>query len=330
MTLTTQTTDFTPTGEGISLQVREPTPAEEDEDDILGNNDNIDDEDDEEDDDEEEETPVVRRRRRVIEEDDDDEDDVSKPSSSSLGLRFSQHVPRWERRHSNITNPYLTSSHLDITSTVSGSPPTGLTFGSPGRNSSPETTKIKRRSISTCGPLSVSPPTKSLKAETIDPSLLLMPPEETTGAISISKEINTKPPKASGSGVRRHGIHHHVHGHHHHSHHHHHHRPASVRFPASYLEDRLAGVVSRYPYVEMPTGSELFRRDSSGTRCHHMDKKDNNSGATSTTDSPHMVQRTQSNPEMEYCPVCLARKECEILLKRTYSKVNKTIRSFLL
>ena len=33
------------------------------------------------------------------------------------------------------------------------------------------------------------------------------------------------------------------------------------------------------------------------------------------------VQRTQSNPEMEACPVCLARKECEILLKRTYSKV---------
>jgi hypothetical protein len=39
---------------------------------------------------------------------------------------------------------------------------------------------------------------------------------------------------------------------------------------------------------------------------------------------PQTVQRTQSNPEMEYCPVCLARKECEILLKRTYSKVKKT------
>jgi hypothetical protein len=36
---------------------------------------------------------------------------------------------------------------------------------------------------------------------------------------------------------------------------------------------------------------------------------------------PQAVQRTQSNPEMECCPVCLARKECEILLKRTYSKV---------
>jgi len=37
---------------------------------------------------------------------------------------------------------------------------------------------------------------------------------------------------------------------------------------------------------------------------------------------PQTVQRTQSNPEMECCPVCLARKECEILLKRTYSKVK--------
>lgn len=44
-------------------------------------------------------------------------------------------------------------------------------------------------------------------------------------------------------------------------------------------------------------------------------------GSQSSRYGPLSVQRTQSNPEMEFCPVCLARKECEILLKRTYSKV---------
>ena len=56
-------------------------------------------------------------------------------------------------------------------------------------------------------------------------------------------------------------------------------------------------------------------------RCHHMIAEEGASGGGGGTGSPHVVQRTQSNPEMECCPVCLARKECEILLKRTYSKV---------
>ncbi len=60
-----------------------------------------------------------------------------------------------------------------------------------------------------------------------------------------------------------------------------------------------------------------------GTKCHHLQLLEG--PETSKT----WVQRTQSNPEMELCPVCLARKECEILLKRTYSKVrDPTLRTF--
>ena len=56
------------------------------------------------------------------------------------------------------------------------------------------------------------------------------------------------------------------------------------------------------------------------TKCHHLLSDATPSSATPQY-PPQIVQRTQSNPEMELCPVCLARKECEILLKRTYSKV---------
>lgn len=53
-------------------------------------------------------------------------------------------------------------------------------------------------------------------------------------------------------------------------------------------------------------------------KCHHLLSEESHW----TQQTQQAVQRTQSNPEMmELCPVCLARKECEILLKRTYSKV---------
>ncbi len=76
-------------------------------------------------------------------------------------------------------------------------------------------------------------------------------------------------------------------------------------------------------------GSDLPERPF---RCHHipvqpptqMDPdgvKGLGFGIGASRYGPLSVQRTQSNPEMEFCPVCLARKECEILLKRTYSKV---------
>lgn len=53
------------------------------------------------------------------------------------------------------------------------------------------------------------------------------------------------------------------------------------------------------------------------SKCHHLLSDDEPQQPL----QPQAVQRTHSNPEMELCPVCLARKECEILLKRTYSKV---------
>ena len=55
-------------------------------------------------------------------------------------------------------------------------------------------------------------------------------------------------------------------------------------------------------------------------KCHHLLSDDE---PKQPLQQPQAVQRTHSNPEMELCPVCLARKECEILLKRTYSKVKK-------
>lgn len=78
-----------------------------------------------------------------------------------------------------------------------------------------------------------------------------------------------------------------------------------------------------------PGGVDLTERPF---RCHHipvqpptqMDPdggKGVGPGTGASRYGPLSVQRTQSNPEMEFCPVCLARKECEILLKRTYSKV---------
>ena len=65
------------------------------------------------------------------------------------------------------------------------------------------------------------------------------------------------------------------------------------------------------PNVSTPVTSNVLP----GSRCHHLISEE---GDTST-DHPHGVVRTRSNPEMECCPLCLARKECEILVKRTYS-----------
>lgn len=65
------------------------------------------------------------------------------------------------------------------------------------------------------------------------------------------------------------------------------------------------------------------------SKCHHLlsdetDRWNAQQQQPQTAASTATVQRTHSNPEMELCPVCLARKECEILLKRTYSKVMIT------
>ena len=73
------------------------------------------------------------------------------------------------------------------------------------------------------------------------------------------------------------------------------------------------------------SGHSHVRFEETPTKCHHLLSEESDRWTSSTTQNqplqPQVVQRTQSNPEMELCPVCLARKECEILLKRTYSKV---------
>ena len=63
--------------------------------------------------------------------------------------------------------------------------------------------------------------------------------------------------------------------------------------------------------------SVRFDESKPPSKCHHLLSDDD----PPQPPQPQAVQRTHSNPEMELCPVCLARKECEILLKRTYSKV---------
>ena len=62
---------------------------------------------------------------------------------------------------------------------------------------------------------------------------------------------------------------------------------------------------------------------ASVAKCHHLLSDDEPKQPLQQQQQfPPPVQRTHSNPEMELCSVCLARKECEILLKRTYSKVK--------
>ena len=75
--------------------------------------------------------------------------------------------------------------------------------------------------------------------------------------------------------------------------------------------------------------------DNKPYKCHHLLNSDETEPSqrwlasmpsTAASANPgQTVQRANSNPEMELCSVCLARKECEILLKRTWSKVNLLI-----
>ena len=92
--------------------------------------------------------------------------------------------------------------------------------------------------------------------------------------------------------------------------------------------------------VQSPTGTDSVSNVSTpvtstvtpGTRCHHLIAEEGEHLSTSAfgiTDHPHGVVRTRSNPEMEYCSLCLARKECEILVKRTYSTKVSFIENIL-
>ena len=186
-------------------------------------------------------------------------------------------------------------------------------------------TKAKRRSISTGGHLSVSPPTKTLKSDIIRTTEDNLSPTVCLSPSSVG--MSDKPPIgfytiAGSSKLRdrefrlgsKSGVH--------------------VRF--SSVDDRIISKGS----VNNATDNSIVP-----TRCHHLataaaQQLQLQAAVNQTGDSeqqqlqqriwfspgqPQTVQRTQSNPEMEYCPVCLARKECEILLKRTYSKVNKNL-----
>ena len=77
---------------------------------------------------------------------------------------------------------------------------------------------------------------------------------------------------------------------------------------------------SSKPKSGISTSSHVVRFEDKPSKCHHLLSDEVDRGLQSSA----VVQRTQSNPEMELCPVCLARKECEILLKRTYSKRGST------
>ena len=292
---------------GFSVQVREATPALEDRD-------------------EDEEDQKDGNRKRKLRAMGQSLEDPGPSTTSFLrypsGSAASSRVSR-ERRHSNILNPYLASSHLR--DDASGTPPSRHTPPRVGEddeakeNEDDPTTKMKRRSMSTSTPLSIFPQSKATADQ-----LLLVPP---------TSLLPPDPPP--GEVVNQSGRHHH---HHHHGRHHHHHHKPPVSGGIRLREHRhhSSHHHPRQTYATSVSASEATapseavtspKRGSSVTRCSHLIAEQASSGV-STEDggdskSTHVVQRTQSNPEMEYCPVCLARKECEILLKRTYSKVNE-------
>ncbi len=150
--------------------------------------------------------------------------------------------------------------------------------------------KAKRRSVSTC--VSVSPPAKSARSA--------------LGGVGGPEVAESQ--LTSGSGG-----------------------------PSLWSGDVVKPVLSatRASRLSKIGGHVRFEDTPLANKCHHLlsaggggasgTGTGSGSGQQPEEDTPaHSVQRTQSNPEMELCPVCLARKECEILLKRTYSKVKQT------
>ena len=111
----------------ISLHVREATPSKDDDNNQLP----------------------------LLDEDEDlDADDESSSATSAAAyprMRYPAVAALRERSHSTILSPpHLSSSHLDIGPSAMGS-----------SMAEPKT----KRSVSTCGPLSISPPTKSLRGD---------------------------------------------------------------------------------------------------------------------------------------------------------------------
>ena len=93
--------------------------------------------------------------------------------------------------------------------------------------------------------------------------------------------------------------------------------PAST----SAASEAVSEAVQWSPPEKLSKLSAKVRFEDKPYKCHHLLS---NEAENEPRWPQQAVQRTQSNPEMELCPVCLARKECEILLKRTYSKVKQS------
>ena len=206
----------------------------------------------------------------------------------------------------------MTSSSL-AQETPTGQPGSHVTTPATSMNSIEM--KAKRRSVSTGGHLSVSPPSKTLKSDGVRAQ------EDHALSVGLSPGMSEKPPVgfytiAGSSRLRdrefrmaKSGVH--------------------VRF--SSIDDRITQKsggdsparchhLAAAPVKQAPAAAPAAA-DSEGGDLSQPEQKQQQRIWFSPT-GPQAVQRTQSNPEMEYCPVCLARKECEILLKRTYSKVN--------
>lgn len=363
-----------------SLRVREATPSKDDLEDDLLEDDNIIDEDDDDDeaeaDDESSSVSVPTTRSSVR----------FSPSSSSNIIR-----PSRERRHSTVTNPYpMLAPHPgamgaappsgQTESVMASAIPSHLDLTISGEQS------IKRRSKSTVGPLSVSPPTKAPRSGELE-DLPLRPyhylqhyhhghhhhnrPYDSSS--SPQPNFYAKPPLSGLSYSPRDGAaarHHSVSGAHHRP------SPSAVRFRGDDYGggrvggggvDSVSGGLLRYPYSNLiapPAGSGSVPASAAGSgsgaggvggggrvyrQCPHKIAEENHDpakweknggkeeegsgGAAGVADGQQgqhqqqqalVVQRTHSNPEMECCPLCMARNQCEILVRRTYSKVAAT------
>ena len=249
--------------------------------------------------------------------------------------------------HSQSNNPYTTT----VGSSPSLSTP-GTLSHHPRRDQlalhnlqlQPDPLKSKRRSVSTCNTaLSVSPPCKAGRRSsgTLSEEELIgvcspgtgsesnVTSPTPTGILSNSSAYPEKGPvernstnegsPAFGAVKFRHGLD----------------SEARARMKTGShvrFSDDYTGLASLPPSgasrsrVQSPTSGDsnastpIMSSVTPATRCHHLITEEGE-GASSTgmSDHPHGVVRTRSNPEMECCPLCIARRECENLVKRTYS-----------
>ena len=209
---------------------------------------------------------------------------------------------RRERSQSTVANPYLTHPYRNLNHLIERPP--SSSYYDHGLS------KSKRRSISAGGPsLSVSPPSKALRP---DPSGSALSDEEQYQFQEVESPYQYVSPPTGWDKPSTYGS-----------------RLVSREAPSRLSNSRShvrfsADLDTRSDHGDYEPLGYKSPTPTSGSsepsyRCHHLIAEEVQSKYKE--DSGNTVQRTHSNPEMEYCPVCLARKECEILLKRTYSKV---------